>query len=170
MAAKPLPCPTVLRQLLRYDPETGKLFWRSNQSRKCRAGSQAFTSMGSHGYFQGGVGGEKYLAHRVIWAMHAGEWPVEIDHINGDRSDNRLSNLRNVTRSGNMKNQRLSTANTSGFIGVSRFKRDNKWQAKIMVARKCIFLGLFDTPEAAVAARKAAELKYGFHENHGRTA
>jgi hypothetical protein len=99
--------------------------------------------------------------------MHYGVWPTQlIDHINGDRADNRIVNLRQTTQSENMRNRRKSTNNTSGYVGV--YKVGAKWRARISVDSKNMNLGIYDTIEQAVQARKQAEIDYGYHENHGR--
>ena len=97
------------------------------------------------------------LAHRVAWVMTHGEWPKEmIDHINGDRSDNRLCNLRQATRSQNLINSKLSSRNSSGFRGVSWCSAKQKWDARIYSATKLRLLGRFKTKEEAIAAYAAA--------------
>lgn len=176
--------PTVLRKLLRYEPETGKLFWRErtpDMFPKGRtspdywnskfAGKEAFTSTAATGYRQSTIYDYPYLAHRVIWAIVHGEWPKEqIDHINGVREDNRLDNLRAVTPQENNRNTKRCSRNTSGATGVSWHPGTSKWRASIYVSGKHISLGLHRCVTAAITARKSAEKKYGFHENHGRTA
>jgi hypothetical protein len=180
------PTPEFLRELLKCDPETGKLFWlprgahlfadgeRSAES-TCRrwnsrhAGKAAFTSVDAAGYHQGIILYSHYRAHRVIWAMVHDEWPRDqIDHINGVRADNRIGNLRSVTNRENSKNRKLPTNTTSGRIGVTWSGRDSKWRAVIDVDGGTKHLGYFDNFEDASDARKAAEFKYGYHENHGR--
>ena len=178
MAKKFLPDPKLLRKLLRYDPETGKLYWKERSLAHFRnsrdqkiwntrfAGSEALYS-DIYGYRQGRILGRSYRAHRVIWAIAYGKWPDgEIDHVNGDRSDNRISNLRSVTRSANSKNLKRPVNNTSGFIGVSRSGK--KWRAHIKVTGRYVHIGTFDTKELAVKARSEAERRQGFHANHGR--
>tara|TARA_R110000772_G_scaffold5454_8_gene19525 strand:+ start:1406 stop:1927 length:522 start_codon:yes stop_codon:yes gene_type:complete len=120
------------------------------------------------GYFQVQVEGTLYMVHRLIWNMFHGaiEDAYEIDHINHIRDDNRIQNLRIVTRQGNRRNQSRSKKNTSGVIGVSRYNPRNKWQSQIKVNGKNIHLGFYDDFEEAVKVRKEAELKYGFHKNH----
>ena len=111
-----------------------------------------------------------YLAHRLVWLWHTAEWPAdEIDHINGDRLDNRIENLRVVTCQENHKNKKLPSTNTSGVMGVCFHKQAQKWEAYIKVDGKKKYLGLFTDWFEAVCARKSAENKYGYHENHGRT-
>jgi hypothetical protein len=99
--------------------------------------------------------------------MVYGDEPQDIDHINGNRRDNRIANLRAVDRRENMRNARLRSNNTSGIVGVT-FSRDRKkWVAQINDG-KVRSLGRFDKFEDAVEARKAAERRAGFHPNHGR--
>lgn len=182
MAFRALPERDTLLQLLSYDPETGKLFWCERPvemfpSRRSAgrwntlyAGQEAFTGVHLTGYRQGRIDGERYKAHRVIWKMMTGEDPGEIDHINGDRADNSWANLREVERLENSRNRARHYGNTSGVCGVMWHKAGQKWLAKIGVGYAQIHLGVFDTFEEAVAARKAAEAEHGFHENHGRAA
>jgi len=113
--------------------------------------------------------GKQLLAHRIIWNMVYKKWPNEIDHVNGVRDDNRLSNLREVDDTGNAKNNRLYKNNKSGCIGVHWYKRTSMWRAEIQSNNKAIFLGYFTSKDDAIKARKDAEIKYGFHKNHGRT-
>lgn len=181
MAKYEILSPELLRQLLDYDPETGVLTWRhralqffadEGSQRKWNtryAGKPAFTADDGAGYRPGTILYHKCRAHRVAWAMHYGRWPTKIiDHINQDRGDNRICNLREVDDLDNRRNCRKSKANTSGVTGVSWWPQRRKWVAQIMVNRRRKCLGYFDTIEDAAAARKAAERKFQFHENHGR--
>jgi hypothetical protein len=182
MAKPKIPSPEELRQLLRYDPETGKLFWRERPVCMFRAaprktaeavsltwnkrfaGREAFITDNGTGYRMGRIGGRAYLAHRVAWAIARGAWPDnEIDHINRDRADNRLSNLREVTRAENSKNKGMSAHNTSGANGVSWNRKIQKWQARIQIGRRTKNLGFFSDFNTAVAARKAADIRHGFN-------
>jgi len=110
---------------------------------------------------------KSYLVHRVIWFMTYGDWPETIDHENKDKTDNRISNLRSVTQQENTKNCGMGTNNTSGFTGVYWNKNNKKWIANICVDRKTKYLGSFKLIDEAIARRKAANIEYGFHENHG---
>lgn len=112
-----------------------------------------------------------YPNHRIIWAMHYGVWPTKfLDHINGDPTDNRIENLREVTNQENCKNARIGKNNTSGRVGVSYYGHNgwSKWHAYIRGNGKLISLGYFEDFDAAVAAREAAEIEHGYHPNHGR--
>ena len=93
---------------------------------------------------------------------------MQVDHINHDRTDNRIENLRLVNANENGKNQKASVRNKSGVVGVSWKKSKNKWHSQIMVNGKQIHLGFFDNIDEAKKARIDAERKYGFHENHGK--
>lgn len=186
--SKELPSPELLRKLLRYEPETGKLFWRErgvemfsdgkqSAEHTCNiwnskhAGKEALTARNSEGYRHGRILGRSYKAHRVIWAMVHGEWPVkQLDHVNGVRDDNRIKKLRQVTKAENSKNLKRPSNNNSGVMGVCWVKRCEKWRSQIQVKGKNKFLGYFTDFNEAVAARKAAEVKYGFHKNHGRAS
>lgn len=181
MSAKDLPSPELLRQLLRYEPETGKLYWRERnvdmfKDGHCKsfnsqfANKEAFTFTGRDGYKHGNILNQKpYLAHRVIWAIIHGEWPLNhIDHVNGIRDDNRIENLRDVSRSENQKNQKRPANNTSGVVGISWANREGKWHAYINIDKRRKSLGYFTDFNKAIDARKKAEAKYGFHPNHGR--
>jgi hypothetical protein len=133
------------------------------------AGKLAFTSrMGPNGYYQARLAGNHYLVHRLIWKMVYGHDPDVIDHINGDKGDNRLSNLRNVDSVLNARNKPRLCNNTSGHTGVHFCRRTGRWRAEMRVDGKNIRLGRFDTLEAASAARREAALAHGFHKNHGR--
>lgn len=107
----------------------------------------------------------KYKAHRVIWLLVVGYWPKdEIDHINQIRDDNRWVNLREVTRTENAKNLARRRDNKSGVTGVFWNPINENW--RVAVSSKCF--GSFKTKEEAIKVRKAAEIKYGFHPNHGK--
>ena len=121
-------------------------------------------------YLKVTLDGQQTGAHRVVWLLHHGDWPKnEIDHVNGDSLDNRIENLRDVTKSENMRNTKISKRNNSGVVGVRFVKpREGYWTADIGVDGRSIGLGSFKTFDEAVKARKDAERKYGYHENHGR--
>lgn len=177
-----MPCPdqTLLQQLLDYDPMTGELTWKyrpaemfSNPVYQGRwnnryAGKPAFTALSRKGYHVGAIGDQPYRANRIIWKLVYGIEADQVDHVNGDPADDRLANLRQVTGQQNQQNMKRSKANKSGVTGVSWNTAKKKWDAKIMVNRKGIFLGRYDNLSDAIAARKDAERVYNFHPNHGR--
>lgn len=135
------------------------------------AGKEAFISRKPNGYIYARLMGRAIYAHRAAWAISYGEWPKgDIDHINGDRADNRIANLRDVSRQENMRNAKRNRANRSGVVGVTWCRAARKWQAQIGISGKCKYLGIFSSRDDAVAARRAAERQYGFHENHGRAS
>ena len=173
--------PKYLRKRLCYQPEAGKLFWRMVTpcerltEKACKiinkkyAGKEAATATNSWGYKITVIQKHGFLAHRIVWAMHYGEWPVdEIDHIDGNKQNNCISNLRTVEGIENRKNMPKQRNNTSGCVGVDL--KGKKWQARIGAGGKGkrLDLGTFETFDEAVAARKKAEIEYGFHKNHGR--
>jgi hypothetical protein len=160
MTKQDLPSIDYLRQRLRYDPDTGKLFWLSwgAMPTHLRASyDEAFTSRGGSGYLQGKINGRTFVAHRVIWALHYGEWPVgKIIHANRTFTDNRIENLRlpderDVQRRGR---------NTSGAVGVSFDKIKGRWRAQIQARGIIHRLGSFPTFKEAVFARIEAEAAY----------
>lgn len=165
---------------LKCEPETGRLFWlprppsRFSTVHACNAwnarfaGREAFTSHSSDGYLVGSYGGRQYRAHRIVWLLVTGRWPkAEIDHINGARDDNRLENLREVSRAENNRNKRRHAHNSSGQNGVCWLRESNKWFAQIGVNGRTEYLGCFDTIEAAIAARADADHRHGFSIRHG---
>lgn len=154
MKAKPLPPTDKLHQLFIYDEQTGELRWRYSGD---LAGS-THTS----GYISVQIFGERYQSHRLIWAMQYGSIPenMMIDHIDGDRSNNRITNLRLANDSQNQFNRRANTGRS--IKGVYPHKR--KWKAEITANKQRVYLGLFDSPESAYEAYKAAA--YQLHGEH----
>lgn len=147
-----------LLDVLRYDQNTGHLWW--NQVRK-KSLKDKPAGADQHGYVRLIVDGEKLYAHRLAWFYVHGEWPEhEIDHINRVRNDNRIKNLRCVTRMQNGCNMPRPRDNTSGFIGVSWAKRERLFEAYITVNRRRMNLGYFKRAAEAYRARQAAEDKY----------
>lgn len=180
MATKPLPPQSVLKQLLRYNPETGRLFWRARplsyftEERYWKiwntknAGKEALISPTRYGYGAGRLFDIGVFAHRVIWKLVTGCEAEHIDHVDGNPRNNKFKNLRSVTVSENQRNCRISKNNISGVVGVHWYKNNSKWRAEIGVDGKAKHLGYFNDFKKAIHARKAAEMKYNFHPNHGR--
>jgi hypothetical protein len=170
----------ILRDILDYDAESGALVWRMRSRRYFTserqmnawnakfAGKPALRSVHSAGYLHGSIFNRMFFAHRVCWALHEGQWPrQQIDHINGRRSDNRRSNLRDATPAENSRNMAKRRRNRSGVTGVHAGQR-GRWRAQITDKGRTVCLGEYDTLEAAAEARRAAERALGYHPNHGR--
>jgi hypothetical protein len=156
----------TLLEFTEYDPETGVFRWRKSTGSKSVVGKQIGSSH-SEGYFEARIAGKRCFLHRAAWLYMTGEWPKEIDHINGDRSDNRWSNLRLASRQQNSANQKLKKTNTSGLKGVHRNSR-GRWIASIHFDYKTRYLGSFDNKEEAHAAYMAAAQQY--HGEFARAA
>tara|TARA_R100000544_G_C2213965_1_gene53513 strand:+ start:366 stop:935 length:570 start_codon:yes stop_codon:yes gene_type:complete len=176
----------IARELLTYNPDTGKLFWKERSAKYFKnfkmsrkswntkwAGKEAFKAItyrksGQIGRLDGRLLNKKYLAHRIAWLIYYSEWPKnEIDHINQDPTDNRIENLRDVTHAENNKNRTLQNNSTTGYSGVSFYKRHGKYRAEICINNIKKHLGYYDTVEEAAAARSVANINYNFHPNHG---
>ncbi len=170
----------LLCELLAYDPATGALTWKARPAEMFKgngyekrfnnayAGKPALTTCHDKGYQYGMIFGQRVYAHRAAWAIMKGRMPrLDIDHINGQKDDNRIKNLRIVTKKGNGRNRQLSANNTSGISGVHWCRTARRWIAKI---GKSQYVGAFVEKQDAIAARKAAERRMGYHENHGRKA
>lgn len=157
-----------LRALLDYDPETGVFRWCVVQRNSVHIGAVAGT-LDSQGYIRISVYGRKYAAHRLAILYTDGAWPpMEVDHINGRRSDNRRSNLRESTRAGNCRNARLRRDSTSGIKGVTRHSGGKRWQVHVRVNGKYMYLGLYEDLELAELVAEEARNKYhGAFANHG---
>ena len=187
MANAHLPEQGVLRQLLRYEPTTGGLFWlprgpewfsesKYDSERVARwwnarfSGSEAFCTVDQKGYPYGFIFNRRMAKHRIVWAYHYGPISGEVDHIDGNPANSRVENLRDVTRQTNMKNKRTYSRNSSGFRGVYWSESLQKWRVALSLNGKEHHLGYFTAFNDAVDARKAAEKAHGFHKNHGREA
>jgi hypothetical protein len=148
-----------VREVFDYDEESGFLTWKNHMSRKCRKGSKA-NHLSPSGYIKVHVDGKSHRAHRLIWLWNYGYLPEnDIDHINGDRSDNRLENLREVTRSCNLYNKIKRSRGNTGITGV--YEYEGSYDAKIFKLGKSIHLGRFKDLTEAVAHRLAAEQSLG---------
>lgn len=161
MTPKELPSIDEIRKHLSVD-ENGNLF---------RNGKPLKTKPHKDGYTYVSINGERYTAHRISYSLQVDRClkPDEIiDHVNGDKQNNSLFNLRVVSQKINMKNQKRRNTNKSGVTGVRWDKDIKKWRSMIVVNYKATHLGYFEDFGEAVAVRKAAEAKNGFHINHGR--
>lgn len=160
-----------LKTLLNYDPETGLFHWLVKPSIAVKIGDRAGSVLNKKpkpSYIAIKVKGKRYLAHKLAWLYCNGELPETIDHINGSTIDNRISNLRSVSQAENAKNLKKYKNNTTGIPGVHWHKSQSRWQSSIGVNGKLIYLGSFTDIDCAIEARKEAEVKYGFHQNHGK--
>lgn len=175
-----------IKRRLRYDPLTGHIIWIAASS-KLKTGSRVYKSWISRclnkraghvykkekdktSYRSLSFEGEQLKEHRLAVLFMTGNWPEGIvDHVDGDGTNNKWSNLRVVSNSESAKNLPLRKSNTSGVVGVNWKPRRIKWNSTIGVKYESIDLGHFEDFFEAVCARKSAENKHGFHENHGRT-
>jgi hypothetical protein len=160
-----------LISLLSYDKETGVFRWIFSKGAK-KAGSIAGTirhDRTGNTYRQIYIDYKPYPEHRLAWLYMTGEFPKDqTDHIDGNTLNNKISNLRDVDNSENQKNSSIGSNNTSGVMGVSWSGTRKKWIAYISVNGVRKTLGSFEDIEKAATVRKQAEIKYGFHANHGR--
>jgi HNH endonuclease/AP2 domain len=149
-----------LKDLLHYDTETGVFTWIVTAGRHDRWKAGRVAGSLSKGYLCIRVDGKLHFAHRLAWLYVYGEFPPKhTDHINGDKSDNRISNLRACSSSVNMHGvKRKLTTNTTGHAGVSYDKTRDKYAAYAWLDNKKVFIGRYGSLEEAVSARKVAEL------------
>ncbi|HEC73139.1 MAG TPA: HNH endonuclease [Methylophaga aminisulfidivorans] len=179
-----VPVVSFFHEVLDYNKDTGVFTWKErhrdlfeNKHQWCSwnsrcagkvAGSQLKKKNKTYLIFS--VKGKRFYAHRVAWLMTHGKWPeLEIDHINGDSTDNSISNLREVNRKQNCRNMKLYKTNKSGYAGVSWHERENKWRARVMFNGKEFFCGLYDDVKEAALVVNQKRKELGFHENHGLT-
>lgn len=149
----------LVQKLLEYDPTSGVLMWRVAPRRgSVRAGDAAGCKTKA-GYVFVGIGGKSVMAHRLAWLLFYGEWPGDyIDHINGDKADNRITNLRAVSNSQNMQNMHRPRVDNPLGLGVTRIGSSG-YRADIWVAGKRKHLGVFKTVDAARAAYSTAKAR-----------
>lgn len=169
-----------IQECLDYNQHSGILTWKlrprnhfeTDKGWKISSAKFSGTEAGScngNGYLQVHISGRICLAHRLAWVLAFGRWPKNnIDHLNGDKSDNRLSNLREATNSENQRNKNLSKNCTSGAKGVSFCKATGKWMVTLKIDGKTRFLGRFILKsEAASVAISARNQHHGAFANHG---
>lgn len=180
-----IPSQEILLEVFDYSEATGELRWKvrepasfaqtpgrpaewhANQWNSKYGGYPAGGFTG--GYYRVYFQGKHHMSHRLIWKLMTGEDPVQVDHIDGDRRNNRFSNLRNVTHAINMKNKSLYVNNKTGIPGVEYHERDEVWRAKIGVDGGQVQLGSYATKHEATIARIAGQIMLDYHDNHGRS-
>jgi len=158
------------RELLEYIPENGLLVWRKTNSNAAKKGAIAGYLSKKDGRVSVRIDNKLYKAHRVIFLIVKGEWPEEVDHINGDPSDNRWDNLRSVTHRENMKNRKVCSNSTTGIMGVVWNRHNSKWRVRVKALDVHREIGSFSDFFDACCARISAQNEMGFHANHGRVA
>lgn len=180
MSIRPLPSQGYLKSRFDYDPETGVLTWRDREGDDPKvkswntryagkpAGTRWKKNAGRQSSLVVSINKQLCQAHRVIWMMATGEQPIEVDHINGDATDNRWGNLRNISHARNMRNLKKKKNNTSGVTGVLVDKKTGKYIARIQFNNKQIRIGTFTCIKAAEEALIAKRVELGFTEHHGQ--
>jgi hypothetical protein len=172
MKSKPLPPLDLLKLKFRHDEMTGILFWTDNSrmsdGRKSKCAGKPAGTIKPNGYIYVHVFKKILMAHRIIWALHHGHdpHPLDIDHVNGIRHDNRILNMRLATTMQNCRNKKLYRTNNSGMPGV-RWKK-NKWQVRISIDGMSRALGTYSNKiYAGVVYARAAKLYFGqFRRKH----
>ena len=175
--------PTIeyLRDLFEYDRDEGALYWRTRPlehfksqsvcaSWNAKLAGKRAGHVNSEGYRKIGIDGVYYAEHRLIWFIETGSWPMEVDHRNGVKSNNRFTNLKDGSHADNMKNQAVYRNNTSGHVGVMWEKSKQLWVARISINGKLRTLGRSKDKDRVIALRKAAERELGYSDFHGRAA
>lgn len=151
-----------LKEILYYDSDMGIFTWLVSNSPRVNIGDVA-GFLSDDGYSKIGIFGKQYRSHRLMWLYVYGSFPpTSLDHIDGDKLNNRVSNLRLCGHAENSRNVGIFKSNTSGFKGVSFNKQTNKWVAQATLNNMLHYLGLFYTPEeASEAYQKFAREHHG---------
>tara|TARA_R110002124_G_scaffold215107_1_gene381033 strand:+ start:123 stop:656 length:534 start_codon:yes stop_codon:yes gene_type:complete len=168
----------TVKLLTEYNPATGKMYWRekdenfikkesSRKSWNTRYAGKELKTVDGKGYYHCSNNGKFHRVHRLAWLYMYGETPNIIDHINGNRTDNRIENLREVTSQENHMNQKINSKNTSGVTGVYRNNRLNNWCAQMKFNGKTYHLGSSKNLFDAVCFRKSEQNRLGFSLRHG---
>lgn len=185
MASREYPSQEYLKQCLDYNPDTGVFTWKKrpiehfkssrglniwNAKYAGRLAGRTAKTRGGKNYSQIAIGRILFYSHRLAWIYVYGsiKSEMQIDHIDGNGANNRISNLRVVDAPTNGTNKSIPSNNTSGCVGVSFQSREQKWRARISKCGKEYTIGMFANKCDAVKARKQAEIDLGFHPNHGK--
>jgi len=151
-----------------FENRDGSLYWKVSKGRT-KAGNEA-GNLTENGYKRFRTGGKTYLVHRIVFLMHHGYMPEFVDHIDGNKINNSIENLRAVSQSQNQWNSKLRTDNITGYKGVRWHKHAKKWTAKITMNKKTKHLGYFDDIELAdLVVQMAREKYHGKYANNGVT-
>lgn len=177
-----------LKKLIHYNPDTGRFFWLERPVSDFTSGKHSATHIAARwnskfagkpagalrkskdrntDYMRLNINGKFYYLHRLAWLYVTGSWPCQIDHINGDGLDNRFANLREVDNSVNHTNMPLQSNNVHGLPGLTETPWG--WAVRIKRHGRMEHLGTFTDFFNACCVRKSAELRFNFHENHGRS-
>ena len=177
MRVKPIPTVAYLGECFDYSHDSGLLTWKirpahhfatargMNRSNSFCAGRKAGSL--DKGYLRVRIDGQSYFAHRIAFALFHGRWPSEVDHVDGDGSNNSIANLREVDHRQNMRNSPHRRGSSTAIPGVYWHAKQRRWHAYIGPGGS-ERLGSHETLLDAACVRKSAELRHGFHENHGR--
>lgn len=159
--------PQILGEYLSYDPTNGHLTWIDKPSTKTVIGTRAGSLVTTTGYRSIQIFERNYREHQLIWFFHHAVWAKYLDHVNHIRDDNRIVNLREVTKAENSRNLSQRKGTITGEQGIWYCRRRKKWVAEITRDRKKVYQKTFTLIADARLARAAALLEHDFHENHG---
>jgi hypothetical protein len=177
---KKMPSQEYLKECFDYNSETGLLYWKHRPLSHFKsegiyktwnskyAGKAALNSVDSSGYLSGKLDRENFLAHRIIWKLYYDEQPNHILHEDGNIRDNRIEKLTSDTHNKNMLDLKIYKNNSSGISGVNWETKYFKWKVQINASGKRKYLGLFEDFFEACCVRKSAEIKLGYHSDHGK--
>jgi len=156
-----------LKKLFNYNPITGVFTRLISTSSRAKKGYVLGIKNTKNQYLNVRIKNKTYLLHRLAWLYSKGYLPIQIDHINGIKNDNRLCNLRSVNNAENQRNKPIPSSNTSGCVGVYK-SRWNTWIVRVKINRKQKYFGSYKNKKEAILARKEADKIYGFHEKQDR--